>query len=158
MQHSKRIYSHHLSPRCYAVQLRLKRVQEKEQVKKVQEELQKARREDVIAEKQIKAENADMLRTLRSYDIARAQKARTDIRAHQKEVSLRFEKQREAHQEVLAQDFINMIAVEDRRREEVEKEIADMELIERKCIENLKKLQEEQKLAYGALETALANR
>jgi hypothetical protein len=73
-------------------------------------------------------------------------------------VSLKFEKQREAHQEFLAQDFINMIALEDRRREEVEKEISDMEEIERKHIENLRRLQDEQRMAYDALETALANR
>merc|ERR1719198_124081 len=39
-------------------QLRLKRVAEKEQVKAVQEELAKAKRDDVRAEKQVKAENA----------------------------------------------------------------------------------------------------
>ena len=139
-------------------QLRLKRVAEKEQVRRVQEEMAKARREDVQAEKQIKAENAEMVKSLKQFDVARAQKTRTEIRSHQKMVSLKFEKQREAHQEFLAQDFINMIALEDRRREEVEKEIADMEEIERKHIENLRRLQDEQRMAYDALETALANR
>lgn len=139
-------------------QMRLKRIAEKEHVKKMQEELHLSRREDVLAEKQIKAENADMVRSLHAYDLARAQKARAEIRSHQKMVSLKFEKQREAHQEFLAQDFINMIALEDRRREEVEKEIAQMEVDERKHIENLRKLQEEQKMAYDALETALSNR
>jgi len=139
-------------------QLRLKRVAEKEQVKAVQEELAKAKRDDVRAEKQVKAENADMVRSLRSYDVARAQKTRAEIRSHQKMVSLKFEKQREAHQEFLAQDFINMIALEDRRREEVETEIAEMESVERKHIENLRKLQEEQKMAYDALEQALQNK
>lgn len=139
-------------------QLRLKRVAEKEQVRRVQEEMAKARREDVQAEKQIKAENAEMVKSLKQFDVARAQKTRTEIRSHQKMVSLKFEKQREAHQEVLAQDFINMIALEDRRREEVENEIADMEEIERKHIENLRRLQDEQRMAYDALETALANR
>ena len=139
-------------------QLRLKRVAEKEQVRRVQEEMAKARREDVQAEKQIKAENAEMVKSLKQFDVARAQKTRTEIRSHQKMVSLKFEKQREAHQEFLAQDFINMIALEDRRREEVENEIADMEEIERKHIENLRRLQDEQRMAYDALETALANR
>ena len=87
-----------------------------------------------------------------------AQKARAEIRAHQKSVSERFEKQRQAHQEFLAQDFINMIAMEDRRREDVEKEIVDMEDVERRHIENLRKLQEEQKSAYDSLEQALAAR
>ena len=90
--------------------------------------------------------------------VSRAQKARAEIRQHQKQVPQRFEKQREAHQEFLAQDFINMIAMEDRRREDVEKEIVDMEADERKHIENLRKLQEEQKMAYDALEQALASR
>ena len=139
-------------------QLRLKRVAEKEQVRRVQEEMAKARREDVQAETQIKAENAEMVKSLKQFDVARAQKTRTEIRSHQKMVSLKFEKQREAHQEFLAQDFINMIALEDRRREEVENEIADMEEIERKHIENLRRLQDEQRMAYDALETALANR
>ena len=139
-------------------QLRLKRVAEKEQVRRVQEEMAKARREDVQAEKQIKAENAEMVKSLKQFDVARAQKTRTEIRSHQKMVSLKFEKQREAHQEFLAQDFINMIALEDRRREDVENEIADMEEIERKHIENLRRLQDEQRMAYDALETALANR
>ena len=102
-------------------QLRLKRVAEKEQVRRVQEEMAKARREDVQAEKQIKAENAEMVKSLKQFDVARAQKTRTEIRSHQKMVSLKFEKQREAHQEFLAQDFINMIALEDRRREEVDR-------------------------------------
>lgn len=72
-------------------------------------------------------------------------------------VSARFEKQRQAHQEFLAQDFINMIAAEDRRREEIELEIASMEQEERKHIERLRELQEEQRAAYDALEGALAS-
>ena len=40
----------------------------------------------------------------------------------------------------------------------VEKEIVDMESEERRHIENLRKLQEEQKMAYDALEQALASR
>ena len=39
-----------------------------------------------------------------------------------------------------------MIAMEDKRREQVEKEIAQMELEERKHIDNLRKLQDEQKV------------
>jgi len=139
-------------------QQRLKRLAEKESVKKVQAEMYAARHEDVKAEREIKSENMQMVRSLKAYDLARAQKARAEIREHQKLVSVKFEKQRQAHQEFLAQDFINMIALEDRRREEVEKEIAVMEDEERKHIQRLKSLQEEQKSAYDNLETALVNR
>ena len=44
------------------------------------------------------------------------------------------------------------------RREDVEQEIVQMEAEERKHIDNLRKLQDEQKAAYDALEQALANR
>ena len=77
---------------------------------------------------------------------------------HQQLVHTRFDKQRQAHREFLAQDFINMIAMEDKRREQVEKEIMQMEEEERRHIENLRKLQEEQKSAYDSLEQALATR
>ena len=97
------------------------------------------------------------MRQLKSYEIERAKQAREAIRSHQLAVSARFEKQRQAHQEFLAQDFINMIAAEDRRREEIEREIAGMEQDERKHIERLRELQEEQRAAYDELEAALAN-
>lgn len=139
-------------------QQRFKRVEARKAIKDVFVQMHASRREDVRAERQIKAENAQMVRSLKQYEIARAQKARSEIRQHQKAVSERFEKQRQAHQEFLAQDFINMIAMEDRRREDVEQEIVQMEAEERKHIENLRKLQDEQKAAYDALETALASR
>jgi len=116
------------------------------------------KRVEVQRERQVKAENAGMLRQLKEYEEVRAREARNVIRERQKTVSDRFEKQRQAHQEFLAQDFINMIAMEDRRREEVEKEIVAMEAEERKHIERLKALQDEQKNAYDNLEQALANR
>jgi len=137
---------------------RVRRVEEKKALKSVFVQMHEARRDDVKAERQIKAENAQLVRAVKSFDVARAQKARQDIRSHQKLVSERFEKQRQAHQEFLAQDFINMIAMEDKRREEVEKEIVAMEADERKHIENLRKLQDEQKAAYDSLESALASR
>ena len=98
---------------------RLKRTEARKALKGVYESMHAARREDVKAERQIKAENAVMVRSLKGYELQRAQKARSEIRAHQRNVTQRFEKQREAHQEFLAQDFINMIAMEDRRREQV---------------------------------------
>ena len=51
-----------------------------------------------------------------------------------------------------------MIAMEDKRREQVEKEIVEMEALERKHIENLRKLQDDQKAAYDSLESALSSR
>ena len=72
-------------------------------------------------ERAIKAENAQLVRQLKDFDVARNRKNREEIRQRQKNVSARFEKQREAHQEFLAQDFINMIALEDQRREQVER-------------------------------------
>lgn len=137
-------------------QLRLERQAARDRIQKAQEAIAVARREDVKAEHQVKAENAQMVRSIRDYEQARAQKNRAEIRTHAKNVSLKFEKQRQAHQEFLAQDFINMIAMEDRRREEVEKEIAAMEIEERNHIERLRALQEEQKAAYDALEGALS--
>ena len=137
---------------------RMKRVQEKEQIKKAFVDMHEAKRLDAQAERAIKAENAQMIRSLRDFDAARAQKNRIEIQSHQTMVKARFEKQRQAHQEYLAQDFINMIAMEDKRREQVEKEIAQMELEERKHIDNLRKLQDEQKSAYDNLEQALASR
>ena len=50
-----------------------------------------------------------------------------------------------------------MIALEDRRREEIEREIAALEIEERSHIERLRALQEEQKAAYDSLEAALAS-
>jgi len=138
--------------------LRMKRLQDKKVVLERQEAMQIAKREEVKAERQVKAENAEMVRNVKQFDLQRAQQVRTEIRSHQKTVTAKFEKQREAHQEFLAQDFINMIALEDRRREEVEKEIAEMEEVERKHINSLRQLQEEQKMAYDALEKALSNR
>ena len=120
--------------------------------------MHKSRQQDVQAERRIKAENAQLVTSIKQFDLAKAQSTRVEIRAHAKQVSERFEKQRQAHQEFLAQDFINMIAMEDRRREEIEKEISSMELEERKHIEELKKLQDEQKSAYDNLEQALASR
>ena len=87
----------------------------------------------------------------------RNREANRAIRQHQKAVHLRFEKQRQAHKEFLAQDFINMISQEDKRREEIEHEIAGMEIDERSHIDRLRALQEEQKSAYDALEAALAS-
>ena len=137
---------------------RMRRVEEKKAVKEVFQQMHEARRQDVRSKRQLKAENAQLVRAVKQFDLARAVKNRQEIRAHQKAVSQRFEKQREAHQEFLAQDFINMIAMEDKRREAVEKEIVEMEAIERRHIDNLRKLQEEQKAAYDSLESALASR
>ena len=53
--------------------------------------------------------------------------------------------------------FSDFVFLQDKRREEVEVEIAQMELEERAHIERLKELQEEQKAAYDALELALAS-
>jgi len=119
------------------------------------EAMHTSKREDVRVERRIKEENADALRQTREYELQRAQKGRSMIRAHQAAVKCRFDKQRTAHQEFLAQDFINMIAWEDQRREEIEKEIAAMEIEERAHINRLKELQDEQNAAYELLEQAL---
>ena len=50
----------------------------------------------------------------------------------------------------------HMIAMEDKRRDEIEKDIAAMEIEERQHIDRLRALQEEQKIAYDELEQALA--
>ena len=52
----------------------------------------------------MKAENAQMVRSIRDYEQARAEESRKCT--HAKSVSLKFEKQRQAHQEFLAQDFV----------------------------------------------------
>lgn len=138
-------------------QQQLKRAEHRMALKTTFESMHVSKREEVRSERRIKSENAEMLRQAREYDLERARHARTVIRAHQHVVKERFEKQRQAHQEYLAQDFINMIALEDRRREEVQKEVAQMEVEEHQHIERLKELQEEQKAAYDALEQALAS-
>ena len=135
---------------------RFRRVEEKKTLQSVFVQMHEARRDDVVQEKHVKVQNAQTVRAVKQFDVAKAQKQRDQIRSHQKEVSVRFEKQRQAHQEFLAQDFINMIAMEDKRREEVEKEIIAMEAEERKHIAALEKLQEEQKAAYDTLESALS--
>lgn len=135
----------------------MKRTEGRKALKGVYEAMHAARRDDVKQERLVKSENAAMVKSLKQYEIQRAVKARTEIRAHQQRVSERFTQQREAHQEFLAQDFINMIAMEDRRREQVEAEIAEMEQEERTHIEQLRALQEEQKQAYDALEQALSS-
>ena len=138
-------------------QQQLKRVEQKKTLKVVYEAMHAAKREDVKLERKIKEDNLQMVRSLKQYEIERAKQAREAIRNHQLAVSARFEKQRQAHQEFLAQDFINMIAAEDKRREDIEREIAAMEQDERKHIERLRALQEEQRAAYDALESALAS-
>ena len=67
---------------------------------------------------------------------------------HQQLVHTRFDKQRQAHREFLAQDFINMIAMEDRRREEIEREIAATARHESACFSHRAALK-----AEGCLET-----
>ena len=138
-------------------QQQMRRAEQRMALKSTLETMHAAKREDVQSERQIKKENAEMVRQMRQYQVDVARKNREVIRAHQKAVQERFEKQREAHQEFLAQDFINMIAQEDKQREEVEKEIAEMEVVERKHIERLRELQDQQKAAYDALEEALAS-
>jgi len=105
-------------------QQQVKRVEQKKTLKVVYESMLSAKREDVKLERKIKEDNLSMVQSLKSYEIERARQAREAIRNHQLAVSARFEKQRQAHQEFLAQDFINMIAAEDKRREDIEREIA----------------------------------
>lgn len=138
-------------------QQQMRRAEQRMALKSTLETMHTAKREDVQAERAIKKENAEMVKQMRQYQVDVARKNREVIRSHQKAVQDRFEKQREAHQEFLAQDFINMIAQEDKQREEVEREIQQMEEIERKHIERLRELQEQQKAAYDALEEALAS-
>tara|TARA_B110001452_G_scaffold134010_1_gene111419 strand:- start:2 stop:661 length:660 start_codon:yes stop_codon:yes gene_type:complete len=135
----------------------LRRIEHRAALKTTYESMHAARREEVKAERRIKAENAEAIRQTRMYEVARAQKAKLAIREHQQMVHQRFDKQRQAHREFLAQDFINMIAMEDRRREEIEREIGALEIEERQHIERLRALQEEQKSAYDSLEAALAS-
>ena len=135
----------------------LRRIEHRAALKSTYEAMHAQRREEVKAERRIKAENAEMVAQTRAYERARAQKAQQAIRHHQKMVHERFDKQRQAHREFLAQDFINMISQEDKRREEIEHEIAAMEIDERSHIDRLRALQEEQKAAYDALEAALAS-
>ena len=119
----------------------LRRIEHRAALKSTYESMHAARREEVKAERRIKAENADAVTQTRAYEIARAQKAQQAIRHHQQMVHARFDKQRQAHREFLAQDFINMIAMEDRRREEIERDIASLEIEERSHIERLRALQ-----------------
>ena len=140
---------------CQVQQLR--KAEHRAALRSTFEALHSAKREEVKHERQVKQQNANTMRLTRDYELERARKGRETIRAHQKAVRARFEKQRQAHQEFLAQDFINMIAMEDRRREEIEKDIAAMEIEERQHIERLRALQEEQKGAYDELEQALAS-
>ena len=135
----------------------LRRIEHRAALKSTYETMHATRRDEVKAERRVKAENAEMVAQTRAYERARAQKAQQAIRHHQKMVHERFDKQRQAHREFLAQDFINMIAMEDRRREEIERDIASLEIEERAHIERLRALQEEQKTAYDSLEAALAS-
>lgn len=137
--------------------LQLKRAQHRAALKETFESMHVSKREEVQVERRVKHENAEMLRQAREYELERARRGRTLIRAHQHVVKERFEKQRQAHQDYLAQDFLNMIGLEDKRREEIELEIVQMELEEHEHIERLRALQEEQKSAYDALEQALAS-
>jgi len=138
-------------------QQQLRRAEHRSALKSTFEAMHSTKRDDVRIERRIKLENAEALKQAREYELERARKAKIMIREHQKEVKTRFDKQRQAHQEFLAQDFINMIAMEDKRREDIEREIAAMEIEERQHIERLRALQEEQKAAYDGLEQALAS-
>ena len=138
-------------------QQRQRTAEHRETLKGTYEMMLTARREDVKQERRIKEENAEIARQSREFEMQRNREANRAIRQHQKAVHSRFEKQRQAHKEFLAQDFINMISQEDKRREEIEHEIAGMEIDERSHIDRLRALQEEQKSAYDALEAALAS-
>ena len=138
-------------------QQRQRTAEHRETLKGTYEMMLTARREDVKQERRIKEENAEIARQSREFEMQRNREANRAIRQHQKAVHSRFEKQRQAHKEFLAQDFINMISQEDKRREEIEHEIAAMEIDERSHIDRLRALQEEQKSAYDALEAALAS-
>jgi len=140
-----------------AQKLQLRKAEHRAAMKMTFESMYTSKREDVQLERMIKKENAEVLRQTRLSELDRAQKGRSVIRSQQAQVRARFEQQRQAHQEYLAQDFIGMIAMEDKRREEIEKEIAVMEIEERQHIERLKALQDEQKSAYDALEQALGS-
>ena len=126
----------------------LRRIEHRAALKSTYETMHAQRREEVKAERRIKAENAEMVAQTRAYERARAQKAQQAIRHHQKMVHERFDKQRQAHREFLAQDFINMIAMEDRRREEIEREIAATARHESACFSHRAALK-----AEGCLET-----
>ena len=142
---------------AFRAQLQLKKAEHRAAIKQTFQSMYTSKREDVQLERKIKKENAEVLRSTRCAELERAQKGRELIRQKQAQVRQRFEQQRQAHQEYLAQDFISMIAMEDKRREEIEKEIAVMEIEERQHIERLRALQEEQKNAYDTLEQALAS-
>ena len=131
-------------------QQRQRTAEHRETLKGTYEMMLTARREDVKQERRIKEENAEIARQSREFEMQRNREANRAIRQHQKAVHSRFEKQRQAHKEFLAQDFINMISQEDKRREEIEHEIAGMEIDERSHIDRLRALQEEQKSAYDA--------
>ena len=152
---AKRIESEQLNRDQQHQQLR--RIEHRAALKTTYESMHAARREEVKAERRIKYENAEAIQQTRAYEVARAQQGKTAIREHQLMVHQRFDKQRKAHREFLAQDFINMISMEDRRREEIEREIGALEIDERQHIERLRALQEEQKVAYDSLEAALAS-
>jgi len=134
----------------------IKKAEQRAALKATFEAMHCAKREDVRAQRKARNDNEEAVRENRDFEVTRARKGKDAIRNHQKAVHGRFEKQREAHQEFLAQDFINMITMEDSRRDEIERDIAQMEIEERKHIERLRALQEEQKSAYDQLESALA--
>ena len=121
------------------------------------EALHSARREDAQTERRIKEENAELLRQARESEAERARKRRDDVRSQHIAVRARFQEQQEKHREILARDFISVIAAEDQRRERVEVEIAAMEAQEREHIARLQELQVDQKAAYEELERALAS-
>ncbi|KAJ1629274.1 hypothetical protein T492DRAFT_1012047 [Pavlovales sp. CCMP2436] len=77
------------------------------------------------------------------------------IRTRRKELSLRVQQQRIAHQEYLMQDFINMIQNELEQTEEIERDIERLDSLESEHVERIRELQEEQRAAYDRLEQAL---
>jgi len=134
-----------------------KKAEHRNALKQTFNAMHSAKRQQVELERRIKHENAELLKQTKVAELERVRRNREIIREQQKETKERFERQRQAHQEFLAQDFIGMIAMEDKRREEVEAEIAVLEVEERQHIERLRALQEEQRAAYDALEEALAS-
>ncbi|KAJ1630912.1 hypothetical protein T492DRAFT_999351 [Pavlovales sp. CCMP2436] len=113
------------------------------------------RREEAVQLKKEEAQNGRMVRSLRDEEIAKAQRRREQILTQQRRAQSELGNKRQEQQQGLISNFLGLIAEEEGRRQEVEKEIAEMEKDELEQIEKLRTLQEEQRLSYDELEFAL---
>lgn len=133
-----------------------KKAESRMAVKQRLDQMYAQRRDEAAKLKMEEAQNEQLLRSIRTEQVANAQRRREQILTHQRRTQSELSRQRQAQQQELIRNFLRMISEEEAKRAKVEMEIREMEKEELEQIEKLRKLQEEQRQSFDELELALA--